>query len=248
MKAAETVSAEPTVESEVREFIRARLPPELAPAQLRLAFHDAGPFDVETHAGGADGSIRLAAEMGRSENTGWSVPCIALLTEAKARFPHVSWADLIAVGGAAAVALCDGPIISVGLGRRDAVAPEAEHRLPTGDADAPRLNAIFVAMGLSRQDLVVLSGAHTLGRNAAGPFTRDPDRFTNSYFQHLLASEDDPALALLPSDRALLDDPDLRLFVERYARDADAFARDFAVTYRKMTWLGGVDPDEGNRA
>jgi L-ascorbate peroxidase len=33
----------------------------------------------------------------------------------------VSWADLIAVAGAEAVAECDGPRIPVGLGRRDSV-------------------------------------------------------------------------------------------------------------------------------
>ena len=89
-----------TIEATLRDDLLDCMPRETAPALLRLAFHDAGTYDVQTHSGGAHGAIHLVAELSRSENAGWSADCVGLLTEVKDRFPEVSWADLIAIGGA----------------------------------------------------------------------------------------------------------------------------------------------------
>jgi L-ascorbate peroxidase len=99
----------------------------------------------------------------------------------------------------------------------------------------------MAAVGFSR-DLVALSGGHTLGKANGRPFTRDFLAFSNDYFVRLLAPDDEPETELLPSDRALLDDAELRPLVELYARDEAAFFRDFAVAYRRLTWLGGDPP------
>jgi L-ascorbate peroxidase len=235
-------AAEQALEAEVRAYIRDRLPLDHAPAQLRLAFHDAGTFDVQTHSGGAHGAIHLLDELARQENAGWCTACVDLLAEARGRYPRLSWADLVALGGAAAVERCGGPVIPIGLGRVDAGEPAPEHRLPASDEGAARLQAHFTAMGLGPRELVALSGGHTLGGAAGRPFTREPHVFDNAYFRRLLAGDDDPATGLLPSDRALLDDPELRPLVEAYARDEARFCRDFADAYRRLTWLGGDDP------
>ncbi len=228
-----------TLEAALREDLMGCMPLEEAPAFLRLAFHDAGTYDVKTHTGGADGAIRLAVELSRTENAGWSSSCLGLLAEVKERFPEVSWADLVAIGGAAAVAKCGGPVIDVGLGRIDATEPAPEHRLPTGDQGAALLKAYVVSLGLGPRELVALSGGHTLGKANGRPFTRDYLDFSNDYFVRLLAPDDDPETGLLPSDRALLADPELVPFVELYARDQEAFFRDFAGAFRRLTWLGG---------
>ena len=239
-----TVSAHPvtTVEAALRGDVIACMPLEQAPAFLRLAFHDAGTYDVKTHTGGADGAIHLAAELSRLENAGWGSTCIGLLTEVKTRFPDVSWADLVAIGGAAAVAKCGGPVIDVGIGRIDATEVAPEHRLPTSDEGAARLKAHFTGMGLGPRDLVALSGGHTLGKANGRPFTRDFLDFSNDYFVRLIEQDEAPDLGLLPSDRALLDDPELRPYVELYAQDEAAFLRDFADAFRRLTWLGGEPP------
>jgi L-ascorbate peroxidase len=228
------------LEAEVREYIRVLLPIERAPAQLRLAFHDAGTYDVRTHSGGAHGAIHLLQELSRSENSAMTT-CVDLLGRTKETYPSLSWADLVALGGAAAVEICGGPTIRIGLGRVDAADPAPEHRLPTSDAGPTQLRALFTRLGLGPRELVALSGAHTLGRAGGRPFTRDPFTFSNLYFRTLLASADDPALGLLPSDRALLDEPDLREFVQRYAADEATFFADFADAYRRLTWLGKND-------
>jgi L-ascorbate peroxidase len=213
---------------------------EEAPAFLRLAFHDAGTYDVKTHSGGAHGAIHLIAELSRPENVGMT-SCVGLLQQIKEAFPELSWADLVALGGAAAVAKCDGPAIRVGLGRIDAPEPAPEHRLPTTDEGAAKLKEHFARMGLGPRELVALSGGHTLGKAAGRAFTADPYRFSNSYFQVLLAKDENGASGMLPSDRALLDDPELRRYVEAYAADAALFASEFAAAYRRLTWLGIED-------
>jgi L-ascorbate peroxidase len=223
------------LEAEVREYLVELMPIEHAPAHLRLAFHDAGTYDAGTHTGGAHGTVHLLEEVRRSENAGWGPVCLELLEEAKARFPSLSWADLVALGGAAAVQKCGGPAIPIGLGRTDATEPAPTHRLPSGYEGAGMLKAMFARMGLGARDLVALSGAHTLGHTQRRPFTPDPWVFSNSYFVLLLAESNG---ALITSDQALLHDPELRSFVELYAEDEARFLADFADAFRRLTWLG----------
>ena len=236
-------SVDDHTEDGLRAYLRARLDAEHAPAQLRLAFHDAGTYDVKTHSGGAHGAIHFLAEAARRENAGWSAVCLDLISQAKLDFPAISWADLVAVAGAVAVEVCGGPTIRVGLGRVDAPEPAPEHRLPTTDEGAVKLKAHFEGMGMGARELVALSGGHTLGRSSGRPFTRDPHVFSNSYFQHLLSTVDnDDGTTLLDSDRALLDDPELRAWVDLYSEDQARFFADFADAYYRLTWLGAERP------
>src|SRR5262249_41195988 len=171
----------------------------------------------------------------RAETTGWGQACFELLTEVKARWPELSWADLVALGGAAAVQKCGGPVIEIGLGRTDAAEPGPEHQLPSGNESAARLRILFDKFGLAFRDLVALSGAHTLGHASRRPFTPDPWVFSNSYFKQLLTGVEG---AFLISDRSLLTDPELRALVELYAEDEAQFFADFASAFRRLTWLG----------
>jgi len=224
-----------SLEAEVREFLVHLMPLEHAPAHLRLAFHDAGTYDARTQTGGAHGTVHLPEEVQRGDNTGWGQPCIELLAEAKASYPTVSWADLVALGGAAAVQKCGGPMIQIGLGRTDASVAAPRNRLPGGYEGASLLKTIFARMGLGPRELVALSGAHTLGYTQRRSFTRHPWAFSNAYFTQLLTQ---PETALLNTDTALLDDPDLRPYVELYAADEPRFLSDFAEAFRRLTWLG----------
>jgi len=223
------------LEAEVREFFVDLMPVEHAPAHLRLAFHDAGTYDRASGTGGAHGTVHLTEELRRADNTGWGTACMELITEAKAAYPSVSWADLIAVGGAAAVQKCGGPVMQIGLGRSDAAEVSPPHRLPGGYEGASMLKAMFARMGLGPRELVALSGAHTLGHTQRKPFTRDPWVFSNAYFTQLVELR---GSSLLQTDTAILEDPDLRPYVELYARDESQFWADFADAFRRLTWLG----------
>jgi L-ascorbate peroxidase len=222
------------LEAELRDYLVELMPLEHAPAHLRLAFHDAGTYDERTRTGGAHGSVHLLEELQRVDNAGWGHACLELLAEAKVRYPSVSWADLVALGGAAAVQKCGGPVIEIGLGRTDASMPAPPHRLPGGYEGAVLLKAMFARMGLGARDLVALSGAHTLGHTQRRPFTPEPWSFSNSYFTELVAEHN----ALITSDQALLLDPELRHFVEQYAADEARFFADFGAAFRRLTWLG----------
>jgi adenylate cyclase len=214
-----------------------------APLFLRLAFHDAATYSRSAGTGGANGSVRFPEELARPDNAGLK-PAVDALAPIKDQFPGVSWADLIALAGAVAVERCGGPEIRVTMGRKDAASAEQEGNVPQRTATITELKARFHDMGLTTQELVVLSGAHTLGRADGTPFTDDWLKFSNSYFKLLL--KDAAATAhLLPTDRALATDPDTRQYVEKYARDKTAFFHDFAAAYRRMTLAGtGLEADE----
>jgi len=222
-------------EDAIRAFLVELMPIEHAPAHVRLAFHDAGTYDVHSRTGGAHGAVHLKEEIQRADNTGWGQACMELLALAKEQFPTVSWADLVAIGGAAAIEKTGGPAIRVGLGRTDADEPSPPHRLPGGYEGATMLKRMFARMGLGVRDLVALSGAHTLGFTQRKPFTHDPWVFSNSYYTQLVELK---GSALLGTDTALIDDPELRPYVELYARDQDQFMADFADAYYRLTWLG----------
>uniref|UniRef100_A0A453R7V6 Peroxidase n=1 Tax=Aegilops tauschii subsp. strangulata TaxID=200361 RepID=A0A453R7V6_AEGTS len=78
----------------------------------------------------------------------------------------VSCADVLTLMSRDAVVLANGPFWPVALGRRDgrvSSATEASNELPPTSGDVPLLAKIFASKGLDLKDLVVLSGAHTLG-------------------------------------------------------------------------------------
>ncbi|KAK8935052.1 putative L-ascorbate peroxidase 6 [Platanthera zijinensis] len=103
----------------IRNSLRAVLSKAKAAGMLRMAFHDAGTYDLKDHTGGMNGSIIY--ELDRPENTGLnkSVKILAKVKEEVNKIHQVSWADLIAVAGAEAVVLCGGPSIPVKIGRVD---------------------------------------------------------------------------------------------------------------------------------
>ncbi|GJR35385.1 retrotransposon protein, putative, ty1-copia subclass [Tanacetum coccineum] len=82
-------------------------------------------------------------------------------------------------------------------------------------------NTFINTMGLNDQDIVALSGGHTLGSGHKdksgfeGSWTSNPLVFDNSYYKELLAGERARFLKL-PSNKALLTDPIFRPLIEKY--------------------------------
>eukprot|EP00877_Chromochloris_zofingiensis_P009779 jgi/Chrzof1/5054/Cz15g10020.t1 len=214
-----------------------------APVLLRLAYHDAGTFSQTDGTGGLNASIQF--ELDRPENfglkRGWRViQEIKSSLKGTAADGVVSYADLIALAGAKAVAVCGGPIIQVSIGRQDATAADPAGRMASEQSGVQQLKANFANKGFDTRDLVVLSGAHTLGGKGFG----DPVTFDNAYYSALLQkpwlnTKDEMATHIgLPSDHALPEDAECNAMIQEYAADQQAFFRDFAGAYAKLSITG----------
>ncbi|XP_009786316.1 putative L-ascorbate peroxidase 6 [Nicotiana sylvestris] len=225
----------------LREEIRKVLSKGKAAGVLRLVFHDAGTFQVDEKIGGMNGSIVF--ELDRPENKGLK-KSIKILEKAKSQIgvvQPVSWADIIALAGAEAVSLCGGPSIPIKLGRIDSLVPDPEGKLPEESLDATSLKQCFERKGFSTQELVALSGAHTLGSKGFG----NPVVFDNAYFKILmekpwLSSAGMTSMVGLPSDRALVEDDECVRWISKYAEDQSLFFEDFKNAYTKLVDTGAT--------
>ncbi|KAJ4765579.1 Peroxidase [Rhynchospora pubera] len=161
----------PNLESLVQGAVRGMMAssPIAAAATLRLFFHDC--FIT-----GCDASLLIQNpnnddEQHSSENMFLRADGYKTITAAKAAVDadpqcanKVSCADIMALAARDAVALSGGPTWKVELGRYDALGARASDvDLPLTTEDVPALMKRFSAHGLTVDDLVALSGGHTLG-------------------------------------------------------------------------------------
>jgi hypothetical protein len=231
------------------------------PITMRHAWHMAGTFDKRDGTGGTNGAtIRFAPESSDGANNGLHI-IRDLLEPVKRRHPEVSYADLYVLASAMAIEFAGGPAIPVRLGRGDDADGRrcpANGRLPDATQGAAHLRDVFGRMGFSDQEIVALSGAHTLGSchrvrsGFDGQWTSKPLAFDNEYFVNLITKQWRPRewegprqfqdesgkLMMLPTDLALIEDPGFRRYVEAYARDPALFNKDFAAAYGKLMALG----------
>ncbi|CAN0874875.1 L-ascorbate peroxidase, cytosolic [Linum grandiflorum] len=216
-----------------------------APLMLRLAWHSAGTFDVKSKTGGPFGTMRYSAELTHGANNGLDI-AVRLLDPIKEQFPGISYADLYQLAGVVAVEITGGPEVPFHPGREHSKVSSGFNNSIGISVGVDHLRDVFgTGMGLSDQDIVALSGGHTLGRchkersGFEGPWTTNPLIFDNTYFTELLTGEKE-GLLQLPSDKALLCDSVFRPLVEKYAADEDAFFADYAEAHMKLSELGYV--------
>lgn len=231
------------------------------PITMRHAWHMAGTFDKSNGTGGTNGAtIRFAPESTDGANNGLHI-IRDLLEPVKKRHPEISYADLYVLASAMAIEFAGGPQIPVRLGRgddNDGRRCPANGRLPDATQGAAHLRDVFGRMGFNDQEIVALSGAHTLGSchrvrsGFDGQWTSKPLAFDNEYFVNLITKQWRPRewegprqfqdesgkLMMLPTDLALIEDPGFRKYVEAYARDGALFNKDFAAAYGKLMALG----------
>lgn len=232
------------------------------PVLVRLAWHASGSYDAKSNTGGSNGAtMRFAPESDIGANAGLKV-ARELLEPIKAKFPWISYADLWTLAGATAIEEMGGPVVPWRPGRVDK--PDGSHcppdgLLPDASQGAAHLRAIFGRMGFNDQEIVALSGAHTLGRchtdrsGFDGPWTNAPTTFSNLYFQDLLnrkwvvrkwkgplqyEDKETKKLMMLPTDLVLLSDRSFKKFTDLYAKDEEKFFADFAAAFSKLLELG----------
>ncbi|KAJ3672890.1 hypothetical protein LUZ60_006264 [Juncus effusus] len=233
----------------------------MAASLLRLHFHDC-------FVNGCDGSVLLddkpnfVGEKTAGPNLN-SLRGFEVIDSIKADLEQacpqtVSCADILAIAARDSVVLSGGPTWQVELGRRDsrtASLQTANKNLPAPTSDVSTLITKFQNLGLSTQDMVALSGAHTIGKARCSSFTnRLGSSGDNLFLQSLqqLCSGSNGTLAhldlstpatfdnqyyinllsgdgLLPSDQVLVNGSDeVASLVQAYATDPLLFFDDFA--------------------
>ncbi|KAL3680465.1 hypothetical protein R1sor_023421 [Riccia sorocarpa] len=135
---------------------------------LRLHFHDC-------FVRGCDASVLLASTRGskaeKDAGPNLSLQGFGIIDQAKAALektcPGVfSCSDILALAARDAISFIGGPKWKVPLGRRDgsvSLAREAISNLPGDGFTYQQLISNFAKKGLNEADMVVLSGAHTIG-------------------------------------------------------------------------------------
>ncbi|KAG5527017.1 hypothetical protein RHGRI_028077 [Rhododendron griersonianum] len=185
----------PNVESIVNQTVFTKFSQTIItiPATLRLFFHDCM---VE----GADASIMISSPNGDAEkdapdNLSLAGDGFDTVIKAKAAVEAVcpgvvSCADILAVAARDVVVLAGGLSFEVELGRRDGViskASEVAANLPDPSFNLSQLIAIFAKKNLTRDDMITLSGAHTIGHSHCS-------RFANRLYNFSLSSKVDPSM------------------------------------------------------
>ncbi|KAK7302884.1 hypothetical protein RJT34_13781 [Clitoria ternatea] len=146
--------------------------PVSGPATIRLLFHDC-------FVGGCDASILIAtkpgskekAERDAEENKELRVEGFETIRKAKviveSKCPGiVSCADILAIAARDYVHLAGGPYYQVKKGRWDGKISRASRvgpNIPRANSTVDHIIKLFNSKGLTIEDMVVLSGAHTFG-------------------------------------------------------------------------------------
>ncbi|CBF85254.1 peroxidase [Aspergillus nidulans FGSC A4] len=231
------------------------------PVLVRLAWHASGTYDAETGTGGSNGAtMRFAPESDHGANAGLKY-ARDFLEPIKAKFPWITYSDLWTLAGACAIQELGGPDIPWRPGRqdKDVSGCTPDGRLPDATKNQDHIRAIFGRMGFDDREMVALIGAHALGRAHTdrsgfdGPWNFSPTVFTNEFFRLLVEEKWQPrkwngpkqftdnttkTLMMFPTDLALVQDKGFRKHVERYAKDSDAFFKEFSEVFVKLLELG----------
>ncbi|KAJ0262848.1 Peroxidase 47 [Hirschfeldia incana] len=260
-------AAEQIVTNTVNNALRAD--PTLAAGLIRMLFHDCF---IE----GCDASILLdstkdnTAEKDSPANL--SLRGYEIIDDAKKKIEAtcpgvVSCADIIAMAARDAVFSANGPYYQIPKGRFDGKRSKIEdtRNLPSPFLNASQLIQTFGQRGFTPQDVVALSGAHTLGVARCSSFKArltTPDSSMDSSFVNTLTktcSAGDDAeqpfdatrnnfdnayfnalqrkSGVLFSDQTLSNTPATRNIVNGYAFNQAKFFFDFQMAMQKMSNL-----------
>eukprot|EP00465_Bigelowiella_longifila_P007664 CAMPEP_0185263678 /NCGR_PEP_ID=MMETSP1359-20130426/15643_1 /TAXON_ID=552665 /ORGANISM="Bigelowiella longifila, Strain CCMP242" /LENGTH=321 /DNA_ID=CAMNT_0027851363 /DNA_START=34 /DNA_END=999 /DNA_ORIENTATION=+ len=231
------------------------------PVFVRLAWHNAGTYNMFDKTGGSEGAgMRFATEAKDPANAGLDI-ARARLEPIKQKYPEISYSDLWSLAGTVAIESLGGPKMKWVGGRKDNVSEELgppAGRLPDAARGADHLRAVFYRMGFSDQEIVALSGAHVLGRchtdrsGFKGPWVFSPTTFSNEYYRELFENKWKPKkwngphqfedksgkLMMLPTDMAIIEDPAFKPYAETYYKDEELFFKDFAKVWYKLQHVG----------
>ena len=252
--------------------------PTLAGSLLRLHFHDCfvQGCDASVLIDSTDGNTAEKDAQANKSLRGFEV--IDRIKEVlESQCPGVvSCADVLALAARDAVLLARGPYYGVPLGRRDgtrSVDSDTFTALPPPFFNTTSLIKLFGSHGFTVQDLVALSGGHTLGIAHCGNFkarlaetdTLDaalgsslgatcaangddgaaPFDRTSTRFDTVYYRELQMRRGLLSSDQTLFESPETKGIVNMFAMNQAYFFYAFQQGMLKMGQLDLKEGDEG---
>ncbi|CAI9118904.1 OLC1v1020531C1 [Oldenlandia corymbosa var. corymbosa] len=149
--------------------------PRMAASLLRLHFHDCFGCDASVL---LDDTPTFTGEKTAAPNLnslrGFEV-IDAIKNDLEYFCPEtVSCADILAIAARDSVVLSGGKGWEVQMGRKDSLSANktaANNNIPAPNSDVPTLVSKFQNVGLSLEDMVTLSGAHTLGKARCATFS-----------------------------------------------------------------------------
>ncbi|KAI6650620.1 hypothetical protein LOD99_7670 [Oopsacas minuta] len=227
------------------------------PLLVRLAWHQCGTYCQYYKDGGSDGAtMRFKPECSDDANNGLDI-ARSLMEGIRKKHPEASYTDLWTYAGGVAIEEMGGPEISWRPGRTDSKSGDTYPpvgRLPDGARGEDHIRAVFYRLGFGDEEIVALiGGGHALGRchnersGFHGPWTFAPTTFSNEFFRLLLEEkwngnpqfEDSTGeLVMLPTDIALIQTPDFKKFVVKFAKDEAYFFQVFSKAWTELMELG----------
>ncbi|KAJ0974734.1 hypothetical protein J5N97_016699 [Dioscorea zingiberensis] len=185
----------PKAEKLIQDFVKEHIPnaPSLASPLLRMHFHDC-------FVRGCDASVLINSTSSNNQTEKVATPNLTLRgfdfidrvkSVVEAECPGVvSCADVLALVARDAVGVIGGPFWRVPTGRRDGLisnSSEAATQIPAPTFNFSQLQTSFANKGLNLTDLVLLSGAHTIGVAHCTSFSNRLYNFTGK-------GDEDPSL------------------------------------------------------
>ncbi|VAI12829.1 unnamed protein product [Triticum turgidum subsp. durum] len=233
------VDVEGTVRTEVENAIKSN--PGVGAALIRLVFHDCW-------VNGCDGSVLLDQTPSGSNTEKKAINNIgldgfSLVDTIKSKLGNsVSCADIVVFAGRDAARYLSGGKIaySVPSGRKDGIvssAAAADAILPQSTFEFQQLKDNFAKKNFSQEELVILSGAHSIGYDTTGVNTAAKGALDNSYYHANLQNR-----VLFKSDWVMRTDIKAGGDMAEYMNNATKWNNDFAATMVKLSKL----PAEGS--
>ncbi|CAF3710597.1 unnamed protein product [Rotaria socialis] len=232
------------------------------PLFVRMAWHSSGTYSRLDSTGGSNGAcMRFEPESVWGANKGLNIARERLEGVYQA-YPGLTHADLYTLAGVVAIEKMGGPIIKWRYGRSDYTDGKKsppDGRLPDASQGAQHIRDIFYRMGFNDSEIVALIGAHSLGRchidrsGYDGDWTTTTTTFSNEFFRFLSGEQwqehhwngskqfEDvrtQSFLMLPTDMALIQDPEFKKYVVEYANDTNLFSKNFAAAFGKLLELG----------
>lgn len=236
-----------------------------ATSMFRLAWHDAGTFcKYCSIQGGAHANMRFPRVAADPADAGLDVPRGRLAKVYVNYAQNITLADFWQFAADVCIEFMTGPHIPFRPGRIDLDQnqntppdrlPDAALGFPDKNVTAYYLKDIFYRMGFNDQEIVALSGGHTIGEchkqysGFYGPWTNTPTVFDNAYFIELVnwnwvvtngtmqyedTNNPGDGLMMLQSDVALMSIPEFKKWVLLYASDKARFFKDFTAAFEKL--------------